>query len=55
MWHDGFPAYLGSYEVRLRRRLNTFGGVLWVDRAPGLIGPQRQLQIALAVGDRRFA
>lgn len=54
LWSDGFAAYLASYEVRLHRRTKTFGGVVWPDAAPGLIGPQRQLEIAVAVPtDRR--
>jgi len=52
-WCDGFAEYLQSYEVRLHRRLNTFGGVVWPDSFPGLIGPERQLQIALAAMGRK--
>lgn len=28
-WADGYEKYLQTYEVRLHRRLNTFGGKLW--------------------------
>lgn len=52
-WHTGFPTYLQSYEVRLYRRSRTFGGVVWPDPTPGLIGPQRLLRIALAVTERK--
>ena len=53
MWHDGFPAYLASYEVRLHKRSRTFGGTTWPDSTPGLIGPQAQLQIAVQAAERR--
>lgn len=55
MWPDGFAEYLASYEVRLHRRTNTFGGKTWPDSTPGLIGPQAQLQIAMAVIERKSA
>lgn len=51
-WADGFDRYLGSYEVRLHRRTRTFGGAAWPDAAPGLIGPQRQLEIAARAAER---
>lgn len=53
-WAAGFAEYVAtSYEVRLHRRRDTFGGVLWPERFPGLIGPGRQLQIAVSVAERR--
>ena len=54
-WADGFAAYLRSYEVRVHRRLDTWGGKTWADNTPGLIGPQAQLQIAMAVIERKTA
>ncbi len=55
MWHDGFTAYLTAYEVRLHRRQKSYGAYVWPDNAPGLIGPQRQMQIAMAAIERRKA
>ncbi|WP_175627562.1 hypothetical protein [Microbacterium sp. CSI-V] len=46
-WAAGFAQYLRSYEVRLHRRTDTFGGVLWPEKWSGLVSPDRQLQIAL--------
>lgn len=54
-WADGFTAYLGAYEVRLHRRQDTYAGRLWTDAAPGLIGPQKQLEIAVMAAERRAA
>lgn len=54
-WADGFTRYLDSYEVRLHRRADTFCGAVWPDNTPGLIGPQRQLEIALRAAERRAA
>jgi hypothetical protein len=53
MWADGFTGYLRSYEVRLHRRTNTFGGVVWTPGAPGLITEERQLEIAVQATKRR--
>ncbi|WNN95168.1 5' nucleotidase [Microbacterium phage Magritte] len=43
-WDEGFQEYLDTaYEVRLHRRKNTFGGVLWPTYRH-----ERLLEIALA-------
>lgn len=54
-WAEGFAAYLRSYEVRLHKRTNTFGGVEWPAGAPGLVAPDRQLEIAVAAREARSA
>lgn len=54
-WADGFVAYLGSYEVRLHRRMDTFGGVLWPEKRSGLVSPDRQLEIAVNARKKRTA
>lgn len=54
-WADGFVAYLGSYEVRLHRRTNTFRGVLWPEKWSGLVSPDRQLEIAVNARKGRTA
>ena len=52
-WKVGFAEYAESYEVRLRRRLDTYGGKLWPpDSRPGVIPEHRQLQIAIEVLER---
>ena len=46
-WKVGFEEYVQSYEVRLHKRLDTYGGKLWpANKNTGLIPPHRQLQIA---------
>ena len=52
-WATGFAAYLRSYEVRVHRRLDTWGGKTWADNTPGLIGPQAQLRIAMNAMEAR--
>lgn len=48
-WKVGFATYMNSYEVRLHRRLKTYGGKMWPpDAAPGRITQERQLEIAIA-------
>lgn len=54
-WAAGFARYLGTYEVRLHRRMDTFGGVLWPVRVSGLVSPERQLEIAVAARRGRVA
>ncbi|WP_171024181.1 hypothetical protein [Microbacterium sp. 5K110] len=54
-WAAGFSRYLASYEVRLHRRMDTFGGVVWPVRVSGLVSPERQLEIAVAAGRGRVA
>lgn len=56
-WADGYSGYLGSYEVRLYRRRDTYAGREWteVDPPVGLVPAARQLQIATEVADRRTA
>lgn len=54
-WAVGFSRYLASYEVRLHRRMDTFGGVVWPVRVSGLVSPERQLEIAVAVRSGRVA
>lgn len=52
-WQDGFDAYLHSYEVRLHRRMHTYGGKIWPpSKTSGRIPADRQLQIALAATER---
>lgn len=49
-WRVGFDAYLQTYEVRLHRRLNTFGGKDWADRPESFrITQDRQMEIAVDV------
>ncbi len=49
-WADGFEAYLQTYEVRLHKRTNTFGGTVWPETRRSMLVPQsRQLEIALKV------
>lgn len=54
-WAEGFAGYLRSYEVRLHKRTKTFGGVEWPAGAPGLVAPDRQLEIAVAAKKARTA
>lgn len=54
-WAQGFAGYLRSYEVRLHKRTKTFGGVEWPAGAPGLVAPDRQMEIALAASKARTA
>lgn len=50
-WADGFQEYLETaYEVRLHKRRNTFGAVLWPENPQ-----ERFLEIALAALDRSSA
>lgn len=52
-WKVGFEEYTQSYEVLLRRRIDTFGGKLWpADPRPGLIPDHKQLQIAVQALER---
>ncbi len=48
-WADGFSEYISNaYEVRLHKRKDTFGGVLWPEN------PQDKfLKIAVAALDKR--
>jgi len=55
MWADGFAVYLASYEVRLHRRQDTFGGRLWPVSPSGRIPETRQLEIAMKAMERRSA
>lgn len=55
-WAVGFERYARSYEVRLHKRTQTFGGVEWPASAPWLVSPDRQLEIAVAAaGGRKSA
>jgi hypothetical protein len=52
-WKVGFSEYTQSYEVRLYRRQDTYGGKLWPqDHRPGTISEQKQLQIAIQAMER---
>jgi len=46
-WQKGFEEYLQSYEVRLRRRTDSYGAVEWPASPPRRITEERALQIAL--------
>lgn len=47
-WKEGFTAYLSTYEVRLHKRTDTYGGTLWpANFHEQLIPDTRQLQIAV--------
>lgn len=50
-WAEGYAEYVETaYEVRFRRRKNTYGGFLWPETAP-----DRHLEIALAALDKSSA
>lgn len=46
-WADGFTEYTQqAYEVRLHKRRNTFGGMIWPER------PRTPLDIAIDALDK---
>ena len=45
-WADGFAEYVAeAYEVRLHKRLDTYGGMLWPEK-------RSHLDIAIAALDK---
>jgi hypothetical protein len=50
-WSNGFAHYVETgYEVRLHKRKDTYGGMLWPEPSP-----DRLLEIALAALDKASA